>query len=88
MVGTIPNIAYITSVVSCFAKNLSHLHSKAVKTIFCYFKASRNVRITYGGKQKRHLTIKRYFNSDWASNYVTKKSILGFIFMLNGRSVS
>lgn len=64
MVGRIPNIVYVTSVVSFFTKNPSHLYSKAVKTILCYLKTSRDVRIMYGGKQKRHLIIKRYFDSN------------------------
>lgn len=88
MVKTRPDIVYATSVVSRFTKNLSHLHSKAVKTIFCYLKAIRDVKIIYGGEQRGELTIRRYSDSNWACNHITTKSTLGFIFMLNSRLVS
>lgn len=50
MVKIRPNIAYATSMISHFAKNLSYLYSKAVKTIFYYLKATRDVEIMYGGE--------------------------------------
>ena len=87
MVKTRPDIAYTALVVSRFAKNPLHLNSKVVKTIFRYLKVTKDVGITYGGEQGRDLIIKRYFDSDWASDYVTKKSTLRFIFLLNGGSV-
>ena len=34
MVETRPDIAYTMSLISCFAKNPSHQHTKTVKTIF------------------------------------------------------
>lgn len=88
MVETRPNIAYVTSVVSCFAKNLSHSNSKAVKTIFHYLKAIRDVGITYEREQGGDLTIKEYSNSNCAGDYVTRKSTSGFILILNGRRIS
>lgn len=83
MVETRLDIAYATLVVSRFAKNLSYYHSKAVKTIFCYFKAIKDVGIIYRREQGEDLIIKRYLNSDWARDHVTRKSSSGFIFMLN-----
>lgn len=47
MVETRPNIAYATLVMSHFIKNPSHLPSKAVKTIFCYLKAIKDLEIIY-----------------------------------------
>lgn len=41
-VETRPNIAYTTSLVSCFAKNPFHQHIKVVKTIFQYRNGSCN----------------------------------------------
>lgn len=48
MIETSSNITYATLIVSCFAKNLLYLHHKMVMTIFCYLKATRDVRITCG----------------------------------------
>lgn len=64
MVEIRPDITYAILVVSRFAKNLSHLYSKAVQTIFCYLKATRDNRITYRGEQGGDLTIRGYSNSD------------------------
>ena len=47
MVEIRPDIAFAISVVSRFAKNPSHQHIKAVKTIFRYLKAIRDTGITY-----------------------------------------
>ena len=49
MVETRPDIAFATSLVSRFAKNPSHQHTKAVKTILKYLKGSKHRGITYGG---------------------------------------
>lgn len=87
MVETRPDIAFATSVVSRFAKNPSHQHTEAVKTILRYLKATKTTGITYGG-EGGDLTIKGYSDSDWAGNHSTRKSTSGFIFMLNGGPVS
>lgn len=82
------NITYATLVVSCFAKNPSHLHSKVVKTVFHYLKATRDVGITYKREHGGNLIIRGYSDSDWASDHVTIKLISEFIFMLNGNYIS
>ncbi len=64
MVETRPDITFATSVVSRFAKNPSHQHSEAVKTILQYLKATRDTGITYGGEKRGDLIIKGYSNSD------------------------
>lgn len=38
IVETRPNIAFTTSVTSCFAKNLSHQYIEVIKTILQYLK--------------------------------------------------
>ncbi len=50
IVETRLDIAFATSVVSQFAKNPSHQHSKVVKTILRYLKATKDTGITYRGK--------------------------------------
>ena len=44
-----PNIAFATSVASCFATNPGHQYTEAVKTILQYLKGSSEQEITYGG---------------------------------------
>ncbi len=63
IVETRPDITFATSVVSRFAKNPSHHHTEAVKTIMQYLKAICTLGITYGGDE-RDLIIKGLSNSD------------------------
>ena len=86
MVETRPDIAFATSVASRFAKNPSHQHTEAVKTILRYLKSSRERGITYGGQDQ--ILVEGYSDSDWAGDKESRKSTSGFIFMLNGGPVS
>ena len=86
MVETRPDIAIATSLVSRFAKNPSHQHTEAVKTILKYFKGSKHRGITYGGDEE--LKIEGYSDSDWAGDKESQKSTSDFIFMLNGGPIS
>lgn len=52
MVETRPDIAFAIAVSARFAKNPSHAHTEAVKTILRYMKESINRGITYGGEEK------------------------------------
>lgn len=88
MVETRPDIAYVALVVNRFAKNPSHFYSKVIRTIFCYLKATRDVGILYIGEQGGDLPIRGYSDSDWAGDYVIRKSTSGFIFMLYSGAVS
>ena len=86
MVETRPDIAFATSVASRFAKNPSHQHTEAVKTILRYLKGSKDQGITYGGQSKPKL--EGYSDSDWAGDKEGRKPTSGFIFILNGGPVS
>lgn len=86
MVETRPNIAFATSIISCFAKNLSHQYIKAIKTILQYLKGSKKQKITYGSQNK--LLIEKYSDSDWAEDKKSWNSNSGSIFMLNNDQIS
>ena len=88
MVQTRPDIVFATSVVSRFAKNPSRQHKEVVKNIIRYLKATQTLGIIYGGEDGGDLIIKGYSDSDWTRDHATKESTSGFIFMLNGRTVS
>lgn len=86
MVEIRPDISFATSVASWFAKNPSHQHIEAVKTILRYLKSSRERGITYGGQDK--LLVEGYSDANWAGDKNSRKSTSGFIFMLNGGPIS
>lgn len=81
-----PDITFVIIVTVCFAKNLSHVYTKVVKTIFYYIKGLINCNIIYSNEE--NLLIKGYLNSNWAGNKENYKLILSFIFMLNRGLVS
>ena len=53
-----------------------------------YLKATKTLDIMYNKEEGSNLIIKSYFNSNWASDNITKKSTSDFIFMLNRGPVS
>lgn len=75
-----------TLVISRFVKNLSCQQTKIVKTIFQYFKRSKNTDITNKGQNK--LFLKGYSNFKYVDNKNSQKSIFDHIFILNRRPVS
>lgn len=86
MVEIRPDIAFIISLVSWFAKSPSHQHTETVKTIFKYLKNLKHWGKTYREDEK--LKIEGYLNSDWASDKESQMSISGFIFILSGGPMS
>lgn len=58
IVETRPDIAFITSVASHFAKKLGYQHTKVVKIILQYFKGFRKQEMTCNGQEK--LLVKRH----------------------------
>lgn len=56
-----------------------------VKTILKYLKGSKDQSIVYSGGT---LNIKGYSDSDWAGDKDSRKSISGYVFILNGSPVS
>ena len=62
IVKTKPDIAFATSLASCFAKNPSYQYTEVVKTILRYLKGWRNRGITYVGQSK--LKVEEYSDSN------------------------
>ena len=86
MVETRIEIAFATSMVSRFAKNPSSEHFNAIDQILRYLAGSPERGITFGGEKE--LKLIGYSDSDWAGDHADRKSTSGFIFMLNGGTIS
>lgn len=67
MVETRPDIIFSIAVAAHFAKNPSHVHIKAAKTILRYLKKSMDRGITYKGEGK-NLSIESYLDSNWTQD--------------------
>lgn len=86
IVETRIDIAFATSMVSRFAKNPSSEHFNAIDQILRYLAGSRGRGITFGGEKE--LKLVGYSDSDWAGDHTDRKSTFGFVFMLNGGTIS
>ncbi|UYV60538.1 K02A2.6-like [Cordylochernes scorpioides] len=87
MTGTRPDIAYAVSRVSQFMNNPGPSHWTAVKKIFGYLKATKNIGICFGGSSCTTSLI-GFSDADFAGDLDTRKSTTGYVFMLNNGPIS
>jgi len=83
MLGTRPDIAYAVGLVSQFNHSPSSEHWVAVKRIFRYLRGTRTLKLQYGSSNQSG----GYSDADWGSGQ-DRKSVGGFVFLLNGGAVS
>lgn len=62
IIKTRPDIVFAIFFISQFAKNLSHLYIKVVKTFLKYLKSLKHYEITY--KRDEELKIEYYLDLD------------------------
>lgn len=84
MLGTRPDIAFATSLVSRFASNPTEEHMRVVKRIFSYLRGTLDLHLVYQG-DLQHLT--GFTDSDWAGDY-TRRSTSGFVFNIGSGAIS
>ncbi|UYV67549.1 hypothetical protein LAZ67_5001172 [Cordylochernes scorpioides] len=87
MTGTRPDIAYAVSRVSQFMNNPGPSHWTAVKKIFEYLKATKNIGICFGGSSCTTSLI-GFSDADFAGDLDTRNSTTGYVFMLNNGPIS
>ncbi|UYV83387.1 K02A2.6-like [Cordylochernes scorpioides] len=87
MTGTRPDIAYAVSRVSQFMNNPGPSHWTAVKKIFGYLKATKNIGICFGGGSCTTSLI-GFSDADFAGDLDTRKSTTGYVFLLNNGPIS
>jgi len=83
MLGTRPDIAYAVGLVSQFNHSPQPEHWVAVKRIFRYLAGTRGLKIQYGSSNHSGA----YSDADWGAGQ-DRKSIGGFVFLLNGGAIS
>jgi hypothetical protein len=86
-----PDISYAVSMYSRFNSNPGRNHWEGVKNIFRYLRASSNIGITYGGysaiTSPNKNRIVAYSDSDWAGCPDSRRSLSGYVIILNGGPV-
>ena len=83
MLGTRSDIVYSVGLVSQFSHALESNHCIAVKRIFCYLQGTHNYNLLYG----KNNNSRAYSEGDWGSGH-DRKSVGGFVFLLNGGTMS
>jgi len=83
MLGTRPDIAYAIGLVSQFNHSPRWNHWLAVKRIFRYLGATRDWGLRYGTSN----VSGGYSDADWGAGE-DRKSVGGFVFLLNGGAIS
>ena len=91
------DIAFAVSELSRFVSNPGKVHIEAAKRVFRYLKRTMNLALEYSRPRmspqqsqfdKEANCLWGYVDADWAGCPDTRKSTSGYVFMLNGATVS
>ena len=88
MVCTRPDIAYGIGVVSRFMGNPGREHWNAVKWLLRYLSGTSSHGILFGGSEAKVCQVSGFVDSDFAADIDKRRSITGYVFILNGGAVS
>jgi hypothetical protein len=83
MLGTRPDLAAAVGSVSQFMANPGKQHWQAVKRILRYLKGTADMEICLGSARSKWELV-GYSDADWGSNLDDRRSVTGFVFLLNG----
>lgn len=86
MVCTRPDLAHAVSVISRFMSQPGKEHWQAVKRIFRYLRGTSDISLVYGGDTQCLVT--GYFDSDYAGDVDSRRSMTGYVFTLGGSVMS
>ena len=84
---TRPDIAFAVGVLSRYSENLKKIHVTFVKRIFKYIKGTIEYGLMYK-KRNDCLKIIVFSDADYASDYITRKSVSGFFVKLDDSVIS
>lgn len=85
-VGTRPDIAYIVSYLARFSASPTTDHWKSVKRVLRYLRGTTELGIHYSSESSPGLV--GYSDADWGGDIIDRKSTSGYLFKLNGGTVS
>ena len=80
------DIAFATSRMAQFCNNYSEQHWTEAKKILRYLKGTADLGIKY--KRSNNLEMRGFSDSDYAGDKIERKSVTGYVFLLNGAPIS
>lgn len=91
MVATRPDISYIITKLSQYNTCYDEQHWIAVKRVFRYLQGSKHCNLSLGnvnGNRKHEIILYGSSDADWAGDLDDRHSTSGYIFQINGGSIS
>ena len=82
-----PDLAAAVGILSKYMTKPSQEHWKGVKRILRYIKGTMNFGITFQAKENTCI-LTGYSDADWANDTETRRSTSGYIFQINGSTIS
>ena len=86
MLCTRPDIAHAISLTSRYQSDPGMEHWTAVKNILKHLNRTKDMVLSYGGDEQ--LVVKGYTDASWNTDPDDSKSQSGYVFILNGATVS
>jgi hypothetical protein len=87
MLGTRPDIAYSVGVLAQYGSDPGMAHWVALKRVIRYLKGTEGLALMYRGEGSSEELV-GWCDSDWASDVDTRRSVAGYVYDLNGSSIS
>ena len=88
MIVTRSNLIFSISNCARLMSNSSEEHVKVLQRIWQYVKTSQNKDLLYKSNDNNTLDLIEYVDSDWESDYITRKSITSYLFLFDNTFVS
>ena len=85
--ATRPDLAAAVGILSKYMTKPSQEHWKGVKRILRYIKGTLNFGITFQAKDQTCI-LTGYSDADWANDTETRRSRSGYVFQINGCTIS
>ncbi|XP_048231282.1 secreted RxLR effector protein 161-like [Ricinus communis] len=86
LTATIPNLAFVVSLISRFMERPTEMHQQVVKRVLRYLKGTIELGILY--KKRGQEMLVGYSDSDYAGDIEDRKSTSGYVFLISSGAVA
>ena len=83
-----PDIAYAVQALGRHLQGTTDEHFVAAKRVLRYLQGTKELGLKYGAMTAGKPIVMGYADADWASDKDTRRSVTGYLFMLNGSAIS
>jgi hypothetical protein len=88
MTATRPDLTYVVSLISRFMEAPTELHYQVVRKILRYLKGTLDYGLFYKKKKSERHKLVGFSDSDYAGDVDDHKNTSGYVFLLNGATIS